>query len=530
MLLTLPLEHLATMAEGISDPAVVERLEIANRSRLLVMLRAVLDRSRALVTTSPLPPLDEAWSLLADAQRRDEAAVETVITHPRTGMWAAKVLPPVDRDDSTPPLWADLGYLHQMAAAAAIRARLDFTARVPVWRGQVMLPTLGLATVPSDDEWSVAEVRSDGRHVVIGGIRLTDDLSVDGPDWLALRSLRVGGFDLWLDDIDPYREFGGLLPPRRLPASEVARWCESLRHTWQLLTDHHPETAAELAAGLRTLVPVATAEQGRPYSASHNDAFGSVALSLPPDPTTFAATLVHEFQHNKFGVLLSLVDMFDPEGDNETPRLYAPWRDDPRPPIGLMHGAFSFLGVTAFYYRQSIVDNQSSTEASLFEFEYHREQTTRAVHTLLADTQLSELGRDFLHAMRDRLQKWATEPIPDDVRTAAQQANDEHHLSWRIRHLHPSDSDVSERAEAWLHEHAKPVGLPLVAGDAEATVGLCRQQVLVHPESVEAWVGLALASGDKTLLTHPELVFSVHQGIRARGGTADPLRLAEWLR
>jgi hypothetical protein len=185
--------------------------------------------------------------------------------------------------------------------------------------------------------------------------------------------------------------------------------------------------------------------------------------------------------------------------------------------------------VTAFYHRQSIMDSRSSTETTWFEFEYHRQQTTQAVGTLLADTQLSELGHDFLLAMRDRLQKWATEPIPDDVRAAAQQANDEHHLSWRIRHLHPSDADVSERAETWLHEHVEPADPPLVGGDAEAAVELCRQQVLAHPESAGAWVGLALASGDKTLLTHPELVFSVHQGIRARGGTADPLRLAEWL-
>lgn len=442
----LPREHLDTMAGGISDPAVVEWLENANRSRLLVMLRAVLDRSRALSTISPLSPLDEAWSLLANVQQQDEAAVNMVLTHSRTGVWTAKVLRD-DHAEADPPLWADLGYLHQMAAAAAIRAGHAFTARVPAWRGRVMLPTLGLATVPSDDEWSVAEVRSDGDHVVIGGVRLADDLSVDGPNWLALRGLRVGEFDLWLDDIDPCREFDGLLPPRRLPAGEVARWRESLRHTWQLLTDHHPETAAELAAGLRTLVPVATTKQGTPYSASHNDAFGSVALSLPPDPTTFAATLVHEFQHNKFGVLLSLVDMFDPEGDNETPRLYAPWRDDPRPPIGLMHGAFSFLGVTAFYHRQSIVDSQLSTEATWYEFEYHREQTSRAVETLLDEAHLSELGHEFLCTMRDRLQKWATEPIPDDVRAAALQANDEHYLAWRIRHRHASDTDVHELAE-----------------------------------------------------------------------------------
>jgi hypothetical protein len=39
-----------------------------------------------------------------------------------------------------------------------------------------------------------------------------------------------------------------------------------------------------------------------------------------------------------------------------------------------------------------------------------------------------------------------------------------------------------------------------------------------------------VASGEKALLTRPELVFSVHQEVRARSGeVADPVRLAAWL-
>jgi HEXXH motif-containing protein len=539
------LDQLDAMAEGRSSLAVVELLKKAYRSRQLVILRAVLDRTLGI--TTPLPPLEEAWSLLAAVQRRDEAAVDTVITHPRTGWWTATLLRLLNRDDGEQPLWTHLGYLHQMAAAAAVRAGHDFHMCVPVWRGTVMLPTLGVATVPSETEWDVTEVRGSGGHVTIGDVQIPD-----GPGWLALRTLRAGGFQVCLDDIDPYREFYGPMPPRRLPADEVAAWSEGLRHTWQLLSDHHPETAAELASGLTTLVPC-TAEG---YSASHNDAFGSVALSLPPDPTTFAETLVHEFQHNKLGVLLSLVDLLDPKGDNETPRLYAPWRDDPRPPTGLLHGVVSFLGVAAFYHNQSIVDDRPIVR---FEFEYHRMQTSQAVETLLNETTPSELGHRFLSKARDQLQKWATVPLPDHIREAARRATDDHRLSWRIRHLRPREADVM--ADAWLNKRAKPVVEPteprltpsaitepntrlalirsrlstsdqtgtLVNGDNETAVELYRQQILARPESATAWAGLALASEDKTLQTRPELVFSVYQEIGSHGGTAHPLRLAEWL-
>jgi HEXXH motif-containing protein len=507
------LEHLDAMAEGTSSLAVVELLKKVNRSRQLVMLRAVLDRTLGI--TTPLPPLDEAWSLLVAVQRRNEAAVDAVITHPRTGWWTATLLRLLNRDDGEQPLWTHVGYLHQMAAAAAIRAGHDFRMCVPVWRGTVMLPTLGIATVPSGAEWDVAEVCSSGGHVTIGDTRIPD-----GPGWLALRTLRAGELEVCLDDIDPYREFHGPMPPRRLSDDEVATWSESLRHTWQLLSDHHPETAAELASGLTTLVPCMTAD----YSASHNDAFGSVVLSLPPDATTFAEVLVHEFQHNKFGVLLSLVDLLDPKGDNETPRLYAPWRDDPRPPTGLLHGVVSFLGVTAFYHNQSIMDSRLIVQ---FEFEYHRMQTSQAVEILLNETTLSELGQRFLSKARDQLLRWATVPLPDHIREAAQRACDDHRLSWRIRHLRPRDADVI--ADAWLNERSKPVVEPNTHEENEAAVKLCRQEILARPESVTAWAGLALASEDKTLQDRPELVFAVYQEIRSRGGTADPLRLAEWL-
>lgn len=586
------LAYLDMMAEGDSDPATVEQLKQANRSRQLVLLRAVLDRSRTLeCVTTPLSPLDEAWSLLAEAQRRDEAAVDAIITHPQTGLWTAKLLRLLNLGrtaDDEPPLWASLGYLHQMAVAAAVRADLEFAVWVPVWRGTINLPTIGVVTIPKgEDEWSVALVRSKSHNVVVHGAagttRLPRNWSVDGPGWLAQRTLHGDGYELGFDDIDPYREFDRLLEPQRLSATERNRWSRSLQETWRLLTEHHPATAAELASGLTNLVPSVATEQWTPYSASHNDAFGSVVLSRPPDATTFAATLVHEFQHSKLGVLLSLVDLLDPQEDNETPRLYAPWRDDPRPPLGVLHGVFSFLGVAGFYRSQSIVESGLSARVAQFEFDYHREQTLQAAETLVAEAALSALGRRFLNRTCARLRFWAAEPLPKDVREAARRANTDHHLSWRIRHLQPPEATVVELASAWQGKSSKPLvpsteprlapsgrastharlvltrtwlskpdrydhyhsdpdslatetngattaDLALLDGRLDVAVARYRRQILAHPDSVAAWAGLALASEDKTLLTQPELVFSVHQKIRARSGKAtDPLRLAEWL-
>ncbi|SEF23787.1 HEXXH motif-containing protein [Amycolatopsis pretoriensis] len=583
------LTNLDAMAAGRSDAAIAGQLRQADRSRRLTLLRAVLDAAAELnPAMSPLPPLDAAWTLLIEAQQRDPAATDRVLAHPHTGLWAANVLQRLAKGGAgDPPLWADLGGLHRLATAAAIRAGSGFRSRVPVWRGRLMLPTLGLADVRSRREWDFAQVHAEGGHVLVrgpsGSVQLPDDSSADGPGWLALRSLPIGDDELVLDDIDPYREFDGPVPPQRLAAGEVAQWAEVLDATWRLLTEHHAEIAAELAAGLTTLVPRAAVDRFTPYSASHNEVFGSLVLSRPPDATTFAATLVHEFQHSKLGVLLVLVDLLDPTGDNDSARLYAPWRDDPRPAIGLLHGAYSFLGVTAFYRGHYPVTDGLVARAAQFEFAYRREQTAHAVGTLLTEAEPSALGRRFLATARDRLREWGTEPLPADIARAAGRANLDHRLSWRLRHLRVADRVVAELAEAWLRNRPCPfvpaappdlvpttgsagqarltltrtwltdpdlydvyraepelamaeiagvsaADLALVDGDPIAAAELYRRQLASTPDSPAAWAGFALATRHPVLVSSPELVAAVHREVRHRRGVApDPDRLARWL-
>jgi HEXXH motif-containing protein len=575
------------MAEGGGDSALVQLLGRAYRSRQLALLRAVLDLTANVgEAIGPLAPVGDGWAFLAEVQRRDAGVVDSVLALPRTGAWTKEILQLLDgKTTHARPLWTVVGYFHQMVVAAAVRSGLGLKWTVPAWRGTVMLPSLGLAEVPGDDEWSVAEVVNDGGRVVIhgsaGSTELPADLSSDGPGWFALRVLRMGTRDVWLDDIDPYREFVAPQLPRRLADVEVEQWACGLQETWQLLTDHHPAIADELSAGLSTLVPHAITGHMGPYSASHNDAFGAVVLSRPPDPTTFAELLVHEFGHSKFGVLLTLVDLFEPDGDNETPRFYAPWRDDPRPAMGVLHGVYSFLGVTAFYRAHSAVVSGAPARVAQFEFEFHRIRTIQGVEGLLAKADLSELGRSFLDTVLRRLQSWAAEPLSTDVRDAAHDVDLDIRLCWRIRQLRPVEASVHALAVAWHAGAAKPAvatdsilkpvlgdvpkarlalvrawlaepervehfraepdalaaeigasvaDLALLDGDTERAIELYRQQVLAQPESPTSWAGLALASGENALLACPELVFRVHQEIRARyGEVADPVRLSRWL-
>ena len=553
------LASLDALAGGDRDVAVLRELMAANRSHRLTLLRSILDRTRGTALMGDLPALDDGWTLLAEVQRIDPAAVEAVITHPGTGLWATRIHRKVGEGSDN--LWTDLGYFHQLVATAAIRAGHDFRTWVPVWRGRVLLPTLGLADVPSSGEWNLAEVRGEGGDVLIvgpdGSTRLPADRALDGPGWSALRIVPSAG-DVWLDDLDPYREYDGPVPPARLSAAAVGEWTAGLHATWELLTRHHPATAAELSAGMSTLVPHGTAPA--PYSAAHQDAFGSVLLALPADPVTFAETLVHEFQHSKFAALMSLVDFLEPDGDNETPRLYAPWRDDPRTPIGVLHGMYSFFGVAAFYRDQWRVSTGPRATLAQFEFAYRRHQTERAIESLRTGSALSSLGLRFLDKAEQRLREWAGEALPADVLAAARRANLDHSLTWRLRNLQPPADAVTQLADAWSQGGPMPATtagsrvtpapgnvrderLALVRASlagatprgAEAdlalvegrdAVDLYRREVHANPASPTAWSGLALASGAGALMTRPELVFAVYNETRA---TADPVQLARWL-
>ncbi|MCS0601370.1 HEXXH motif domain-containing protein [Streptomyces sp. LP11] len=396
----------------------------------------------------------------------------------------------------------------------------------------------------------------------------------DAPGWQVLRRLRVvvAGRDLevFLDDIDPYRDLSEPLPAARLGEDRAADWQERFGRAMDLLAGSDPEMAAALGEGLRTLTAVRPRKPGVVLSASSGDAFGGVLTSLPPDPATFAVTLVHEFQHTKLGALLHLLTL---EEDAGAERHYAPWRDDPRPLSGLLQGAYAFLGVTEFWSRY--LDRVPGPQRAYVEFEFalSRGQTGDAVRTLLADPALTGHGRRFVGGMAARLADWRADPrIGQDRALLAEFAATDHRTGWRIRHLSPAPDDVRALARAfmagaradcrlapsavvpdlaapWSHARAGLIRRCLTAGSRPAAhgsaadrallardptaVAACAELLVDEPESADAWTGLVLALGAGSatgrLLRRPELARAVHRELRLAGTAADPLRVARWL-
>ncbi len=567
------------LAAGRGGVDAVEYLQTADRSRRLLLLYGLAERAETDARlTGPLTGPEAAWDLLVRAQQADPRALERVLAHPYTGSWAGYTTRLIEQNlTGECPIWVHYGYLHALAATAAIRADLDFTIRVPVWDATVVLPTLGAARLAEGRGFTTAEVHGEAGAFTIRGEH--SRVAPGHPAWSPLRSFRfeTGGrvLELRLDDLDPHRGLYHPISPARLAETDSKNWRHLLSEAWRLVVEHLPEYAEVLPAGLASIVP----EPAVPFrlpSASTGEAFGSAVIAAPDEPATLAAALVHEFQHARLGALLQLVRLHD---DDRTERLYAPWREDPRPLGGLVHGIYAFFGVSAFW--RALSRGHPEDRLAAFEFAHWRSQSWRALEAIREDPALTDTGRRFLGELATVLGPWQDEPATREAARWSEILAADHHAGWRLRHLRPAPEAVAELARAWQNGLHCPPAAPggrldtvsdgswpnsrsdlvrirlgesgetrlaqswsLVPEVLEADYLLVQDrmdeartayaaELKADPDRASTWIGLglSLANGPakQALLTAPELVRAVHRNLRTTDDAPVVEELAAWL-
>jgi HEXXH motif-containing protein len=406
-------EVFAALAAGEGGRAAMRELAAAEHSKHLILLRGVLASARDSGEQHRLARM--GYELLAEASRADHAAAEKVIRYPSVGVWARRTIQGCRGAPALPG--ARPGGLRAVAAAAAIRARLPAEIEVAAVDGRVVLPSLGAAIVSG----GAATVRVDDEGVHVGPVKVPESPSHDAPGWLGLRRVRMGSLDIVIDDLDPFRMPNA---PDLAGRDAAEPWPDALRQVWALLEKHHPGVAAEIAAAVSVIVPRSRPSSGV-ASTTSPDAFGAIAMSVPPTPVTGAETLVHEMQHVKLGALLDIVTMTIPDDKG----YYAPWRDDPRPLGGLFQGAYAYLGVTGFWRRQCGVPT-SQPQADV---KYARQRVAAAlgVETLRSSGRLTSAGLDFVNGMAHVLSVWKQEQVPMHAVAEARRAAEAHLARWR---------------------------------------------------------------------------------------------------
>ncbi|APU42151.1 HEXXH motif domain-containing protein [Streptomyces sp. TN58] len=395
---------LRALASTEPSPEGTRLVRDVRRSKRLVLLRAVLDAAPC----GRSGQTADHWALLEEAERHDPAAVRDVLHYPATGVWAEETLRRLHDPDGPPP---DLAHLGALAAAAALRSGISFTHTLRPVHGRLVLPTLGLL-----------------RPARPGPLVLTErSWDPDDPATLPLHALPAGRTAL--DDLDPYRAPGPahpapLRPARRLTPKGHKRWDTQWSGALTLLQRYDTVRAEETVQLLRSLVPLAGGS--RSSGATLPAAAGSV-LARAQAPPALAATLVHEVQHGK---LTALADVLTLHTADATPRHWAPWRSDPRPLEGLLHGVYAHLALAGYWQRAALY----GARGAWAQHARIRAQVSAVLPVLRAHEQLTNAGREFTDAMAAAERAMDDLPPPGDQHAAARRAVDRERRAWCEAH------------------------------------------------------------------------------------------------
>lgn len=466
---TIGIDHAAAeLFTGYGTEAAVVRMTSDMLTIRLVLLRALITEVTAHhPEIADAAGLSDAYRVLTELEGSHPGAVEALLAYPHTGVWLGRVLQRLRNasDDREPtPLWADCGYLGWLAAAAVVTNLPSGSMRVVVRNGEVMLPGVGMARVGSAGDYGHCMLNwGDGAIRIVADdsapISVASPADESDPAWLPLRRLHGGNGEpeVVLDDLDPFRDLPSGTAPR-LTTDEFHTWRKDFAQAWHVLQRDFPGYLTPMRACLRLLTPLTA----RPVAATvGHTAFsgtGCVYTTAPKDSCEMAVSLIHEIQHSKLAMLADQVLIVDPD---PTCRFYAPWRDDPRPILGLLHGIYAFFGVTDFWRVHRHADCHRSMRAHI-EFERGRTQLATAMEQASGSGLLTESGEEFLSALTAGVRPWADEDVPAEARDAVAEILVAHRTSWQVRNRTSDDAELAELAELWVARAEPPAELPSI--------------------------------------------------------------------
>jgi HEXXH motif-containing protein len=581
----LPDAAFSELAEGGGGRATMQRLREAQLSKSLMLLHAIAEAATG--TEPGATAFRVGYGQLTQIQATAPATADWLFGLPHLGGWIHDTLIRLDRGSA-----ADFGYFASMVAAAAIRAGLPVDLDVPVRDGRVRLPGLGSLPAPgsmSVTETSYVRLRCDGTLVTAGdeppvaAARLVpDDGTADPvPGWHGTPAARAtsGGlaWTVLLETGDPYLDRYTLPMRTTMPQEELTDWRRRIGAAWRLVTDRHRWAAEPLGEVISVIVPLTPQSETDLVSATTPAAYGAFATSWPPDAVTLAETLVHEFQHVKLCGLLDLLPLVRSGGQ----RVYAPWRQDPRPADGLLQGVYAHLGIARFWQAQqdAETDPDDILRAQVL-FARWRSAIGQTVQTLRQTGLLTEAGVRFAERLQAEGKRLAAAPVPAEAARIAAAAALDHRLTWELRHIAVDAADVARLAAAyqrgdaagpgqvrtWVSQDVRKVDaslrsrllnlryldpsryralcangvLPLTAADrllladrdTDAAEAYRAQIADSAQPQLDAWIGLALALDQvppsplqAALTTRLVLMAEVRGGLAER---VDPLDLARW--
>ncbi|MEU8001268.1 HEXXH motif domain-containing protein [Catellatospora sp. NPDC049111] len=426
-------DQFAALARGDGGPAAIDALRTAQLSRHLLLIGHLLRN-----WPGSQAERDAVADTLERARRAAPDRFAQVLGAPLVGSWTGITVRATERGVAAA---SDFGQLCGIAVVAAAAAGVPADLPVPVRDGVLSVPGHGALTVgDAADARLIADggrlsVAVHGRVVPLPAPPAAGAVPAQGgpvetvPGWQPVhRLVAPGAPGVALDDVDPYRHGHHAPPANRLDDAEVAHWQTVFAQAWGMLERRMPGRAAELAAGLQVLVPLAQTDPHSARSATIKYAFGAFGLTRPSSAADLVVTMVHEFQHSKLSGMLDLTPMSDPA---DTRRFFAPWRTDPRPLAGLLQGVYAFVGVADSW--RALRDEDGLADLAGARFAEARLQVERGLGAVEASGALTDTGRRLVAGLRERTDELLAEPLDAAVAAAAEEALSDSHRQWLDR-------------------------------------------------------------------------------------------------
>jgi HEXXH motif-containing protein len=419
--------------------ALLDALERAQLRKRLLQLAFVARRLRRDTPEFYVQSgLSEAYDLLVRSPSDD---VDVVASYPSFGRWCSVAARFVANDYhvNLPDGQVDshLGLLGSFAIVAAARsgdAELEVRFGAD---GRLCLPTLRLVV---EGDLDLAGTRAkcslsrDGTLEVFTGGRTYSWTSADGAssqDGCRLRVLPLVAGHLELNDVDPLLRVGfGDEDFEWITQVTAQHWRHTLESASKELRQVLPAGAAEVERCVRVLVPLVTRERGVHRSAAAADMSGMIQMSRSTQPCQIAEAMLHEYYHTKLNALLDLDPLLVDESGADA--YYSPWRDDPRPLHGVLHGIFSFAIVTRFWQQACVVQpNGVDLDRARHEAVRRHRQVRAAVDELRTHGTPTEVGAAVLDEIARRLDEGdAALEVGPAVSSAIDAQLAGHHARW----------------------------------------------------------------------------------------------------
>ncbi|GAA0535426.1 hypothetical protein GCM10010172_15800 [Paractinoplanes ferrugineus] len=530
-----------SLAEGGGSPDAIDLLAEAQLSGRRLRLLAIAENWDALP-----PALQDALSLVIQIDQTSPQAGLDLLRYPFLGACLAPLLaalPAVASRDQQAALQV-AEQLGSLAAATAIAAGIPFEIVLTCSGRDLVLPRIGTAIGVGPAQ---VRVQFDGAIVMVGQ---TLELSIPADEprcgWRPAHLVRLSNHTLEIVDTDPLRARFPEPPRDAFSSADRASFDRLVRDAWQILDDDQPEHVRAMRTALRALVPLRTPADAAQVSASVRGCFGAIGISVPGDPEVMAELLVHEFQHEKLGALLDLVDLCS---DSDDRRYHAPWRPDARPAKALVQGVYAFAGVAGFW----------RARRSSFRYYSWREHVSYALDQLLGSGELTPVGVQFFRGLDATLASWRSE---DPTPPVAQLHSAALHVAWRLTHYRPASDDIATIVATWPSKlPANSWAAPAVAessissepaglldgrgavnrdGTSEAERAILNGEpayalsLLPSPGSDREWTAAAVAlysrEGQAAIAyRRPDVLRAVFEQLEAQGQRPDLVALHTWL-